>query len=257
MAAGGEVLAPEPRDQPVQWIDVRDLAAWILRMAERRAAGVFNATGPVTTMEAFLTGIRDATGGNAELTWVDERFLIDAGVDPFQELPLWLAPNVDPDWACFLSLDPSKAVEAGLSCRPLAETVRDTLAWARAAPAQGPKDVGVEMAPAGISPERERGAPRALAKAGRVSTVAFDVEAIRARFSALDGPTAFFDGPGGTQVPDSVVEAIAAYLRESNANLGGPFATSRASDALFVEARDGRRAVPRRLARTRSASART
>ena len=62
------------------------------------------------------------------------------------------------------------------------------------------------------------------------STVAFDVAAVRARFSALDGPTAFFDGPGGTQVPDSVIEAMASYLRESNANLGGPFETSVRSD---------------------------
>src|ERR671910_2680434 len=62
--------------------------------------------------------------------------------------------------------------------------------------------------------------------------VALDVAAVRARFSALDGPTAFFDGPGGTQVPDSVIDAIASYLRESNANLGGPFGTSRRSDEV-------------------------
>jgi cysteine desulfurase family protein (TIGR01976 family) len=69
-----------------------------------------------------------------------------------------------------------------------------------------------------------------------VSTLAFDVAAVRARFSALDRPTAFFDAPGGTQAPDSVIEAMAAYVRESNANLGGPFETSRRSDALIVSA---------------------
>jgi cysteine desulfurase family protein (TIGR01976 family) len=69
-----------------------------------------------------------------------------------------------------------------------------------------------------------------------VSTVAFDVAAVRARFSALDRPTAFFDAPGGTQTPDSVIEAMAEYLRESNANLGGAFATSRRSDAVVVSA---------------------
>jgi cysteine desulfurase family protein (TIGR01976 family) len=69
-----------------------------------------------------------------------------------------------------------------------------------------------------------------------VSAIAFDVAAVRARFSALDRPTAFFDAPGGTQAPDSVIEAMAAYLRESNANLGGPFETSRRSDALIVSA---------------------
>ena len=69
-----------------------------------------------------------------------------------------------------------------------------------------------------------------------MSTVALDVAAVRARFSALDRPTAFFDGPGGTQTPDEVIEAMASYLRESNANLGGPFETSRRSDALVVSA---------------------
>jgi cysteine desulfurase family protein (TIGR01976 family) len=66
-----------------------------------------------------------------------------------------------------------------------------------------------------------------------MSTVAFDVAAVRTRFSALQRPTAFFDGPGGTQVPDSVVEAISSYLREANANLGGPFETSRRSDEVL------------------------
>jgi cysteine desulfurase family protein (TIGR01976 family) len=70
-----------------------------------------------------------------------------------------------------------------------------------------------------------------------MSTVALDVAAVRSRFSALDRPLAFFDGPGGTQAPDSVIDAIAAYLREANANLGGPFATSVRSDVLVLEAR--------------------
>jgi cysteine desulfurase family protein (TIGR01976 family) len=69
-----------------------------------------------------------------------------------------------------------------------------------------------------------------------MSTVALDVAAVRARFSALDRPTAFLDAPGGTQTPDEVIEAMAAYLRESNANLGGPFETSLRSDALVVSA---------------------
>jgi cysteine desulfurase family protein (TIGR01976 family) len=69
-----------------------------------------------------------------------------------------------------------------------------------------------------------------------MSAVAFDVSAVRARFSALDRPTAFFDAPGGTQTPDAVIEAMRAYLRESNANLGGAFESSRRSDALVVSA---------------------
>src|SRR3954469_7758547 len=70
-----------------------------------------------------------------------------------------------------------------------------------------------------------------------MSTVAFDVEAVRARFSALRRPLAFFDGPGGTQTPDEVVAAIARYLHEDNANLGGAFETSRRSDAVVTAAR--------------------
>src|SRR5437868_13196628 len=70
-----------------------------------------------------------------------------------------------------------------------------------------------------------------------MSTVALDIDAVRKRFSALRAPTAFLDGPGGTQVPDSVIDAIAGYLRESNANLGGPFGTSRRSDALMTQSR--------------------
>ena len=71
-----------------------------------------------------------------------------------------------------------------------------------------------------------------------MSTVAFDVAAARARFSALQRPTAFFDGPGGTQTPDSVIEAISSYLREANANLGGPFVTSLRSDQVVDAAHD-------------------
>jgi cysteine desulfurase family protein (TIGR01976 family) len=70
-----------------------------------------------------------------------------------------------------------------------------------------------------------------------VAALALDVDAVRARFSALDGSWALFDGPGGTQAPDSVIDAIAAYLRESNANLGGPFEASVRSDALVADAR--------------------
>ncbi len=71
----------------------------------------------------------------------------------------------------------------------------------------------------------------------RVTTVAFDVDAVRARFSALSSPLAFFDGPGGTQVPDSVIDAVASYFRKSNANVGGPYETSRRTEALITHAR--------------------
>ena len=157
IAAGGDVVAPEPRDQSVQFVDGRDLADWIVRMAEERRAGVFNATGPERpfTMESLLAGIRSATGSDARLTWVDERFLLEAGVEPFQDLPFWLAPSANPDFAGFLALDVSKALAARLAFRPLRETVADTLEWARTEPPPA-KDVGVRLDAAGISRERER-----------------------------------------------------------------------------------------------------
>src|SRR5918996_5758688 len=70
-----------------------------------------------------------------------------------------------------------------------------------------------------------------------MSTIVYDVEAVRARFSALQTGLAFFDAPGGTQVPDSVVDAVAGYLRESNANVGGPYGTSIRTEALIEQAR--------------------
>ena len=70
-----------------------------------------------------------------------------------------------------------------------------------------------------------------------MSTVTFDVEAVRGRFSALRQPLAFFDGPGGTQVPDSVIDAISSYYRESNANVSGPYETSRRTEVLVAQAR--------------------
>jgi cysteine desulfurase family protein (TIGR01976 family) len=70
-----------------------------------------------------------------------------------------------------------------------------------------------------------------------VSTLALDVETVRARFSALRQPLAFFDGPGGTQVPDEVIDAVSRYYRESNANVSGPYATSRRTEALVTQAR--------------------
>jgi len=70
-----------------------------------------------------------------------------------------------------------------------------------------------------------------------MSTVALDVEAVRARYSALRQPLTFFDGPGGTQVPDEVIDAVSRYYRESNANVSGPYETSRRTEALVAQAR--------------------
>src|SRR5205807_6590644 len=78
---------------------------------------------------------------------------------------------------------------------------------------------------------------RIVVASSSMSTVALDVQAVRARFSALRQSLAFFDGPGGTQVPDEVIEAVSRYYRESNANVSGPYSTSRRTEALVTQAR--------------------
>ena len=157
IADGGSVLAPEPRHQPTQLVDVRDLAEWIVRLGEERTAGVFNATGPEepTSLEAVLEEIREALGTDVRFEWVSEEFARDSGLDPYQGLPLWIG-EAEPEGAAFQTADIGRALAAGLRFRPLAETARDTLAWARGDETPGPKDVGVAMAPAGIPREREQ-----------------------------------------------------------------------------------------------------
>ena len=128
VAAGGEVLAPGDPGRQVQIVDGRDLADWIVRMVEAGATGAYNATGPEypLTMGRMLEACRAATGSGAELVWVGEEFLVSEEVGEWMELPLWLA---DPEAAGLLSVDVSRALDSGLSFRPLGDTVRDTLAW--------------------------------------------------------------------------------------------------------------------------------
>lgn len=156
LARGGTVLAPAPADAPVQFIDARDAAAWHLRQAEQGGTGVFNLTGPVRdadsplTMAAFLDIAREALGTAAEFVWADEDFLVAQGVAPWSDLPVWVPRS----GAAMHRTDITRAVRAGLQCRPLAQTVVDTLAWVRqggavAAPG-GPARPAV-----GLSAERE------------------------------------------------------------------------------------------------------
>jgi 2'-hydroxyisoflavone reductase len=136
---GGDVLAPEPRVQPVQLIHARDLADWLLDMAEKGESGVFNATGPERplTMEGVLEAIVEETGSGARLVWVDEDYLVENGVEAWSDLPLWVAPGGNPEVANFLAVDVSKAVGSGLRFRPLAQTIRDTLEQAETFPQAG------------------------------------------------------------------------------------------------------------------------
>lgn len=158
LAEGGRVLAPRAPDQPVQLIDVRDLASWIVRMVEARATGVYNATGPASslTFGPMLERIRAASGGGAELVWIEEDLLAEAGVEPWDELPLWLDLPRNPDFQGFLAADISRALRAGLEFRALEDTVTDTLAWVRERPAEPRRPDGAPLPPpAGMAPERE------------------------------------------------------------------------------------------------------
>ncbi len=148
VARGGEVLAPDRPDRATQFIDARDLADWIVRMVEAGATGVYNATGPAErlAMGHLLDVCNAAGGGGATFTWVPEHFLLDAGIGPWMELPLWVPES---EGAGFSSVSIAKARAAGLTFRPLDVTVRDTLAWDAARPA------GTEYR-AGLGAEKER-----------------------------------------------------------------------------------------------------
>lgn len=128
MAAGAQVLAPAPADAPVQVIDARDLATWLLGMVERGATGTYNAVGPAepVTFSAFLEALTPP-GTATGVRWLDADATRAAGIDPEAAFPFYASPE-DAD---FFRLSAAKARAAGLTLRPLAETARDTLAWLR------------------------------------------------------------------------------------------------------------------------------
>jgi 2'-hydroxyisoflavone reductase len=145
VAAGGEVLAPDRPELRVQFIDVRDLAGWMVKMSAEQQTGTYNATGPAYELRmGKLLEECEAVGGDAKIVWVSEEFLEENGVEPFTELPLW----VPREYAGMLAVDCGKAIAAGLTFRPVSETIRDVLEWDtnRAEP---------DLA-AGLEPEKER-----------------------------------------------------------------------------------------------------
>ncbi len=146
MDRGGEVLAPGKPHRQVQLIDVRDLASWMLGCIERGRSGTFNATGPDKrmTMETVLADCAKAVEAEVEFTWVEDDFLLEAGVQPWTGLPLWL-PEAHNG---LLDMDIERALDAGLEFRPLEETARDTLEWDQERGAR------IHRAPA-IDPARE------------------------------------------------------------------------------------------------------
>jgi 2'-hydroxyisoflavone reductase len=152
MARGGEVLAPGNPTDPVQFIDARDLAEWIIRMAEQGAVGTYNATGPKDplTIGGMLDGIGKAVGASdAKLTWADADFLKSQNVRPWGDMPVWIPPVGAT--AGFAKVSVAKALAKGLTFRPLSDTAKVTLDWFKTQPAERQAKLR-----AGLTPEREK-----------------------------------------------------------------------------------------------------
>lgn len=122
---GGEMIAPGEPSDPIQIIDARDLTAWVIRMLEQETGGAFNAVGPATrmTMGEMLVVTRSTTGADTEFTWVAADFLSDHNAS----FPIWHAPSGE--FGAVHQVNGGRARAAGLTFRPVADTVRDTLEW--------------------------------------------------------------------------------------------------------------------------------
>jgi len=151
LGRGGDVLAPGDGTDPVQLVDARDLAEWTIRMVESRTLGVFNAAGPAfeLSMADMLCGVRAATSSGARLHWVPVSYLQEQKVRAWSDMPAWVPAT--PENAGFSRRSNRRAVEAGLSFRPLAQTALDTLAWFRTLPAERQANLK-----AGIKADREK-----------------------------------------------------------------------------------------------------
>jgi nucleoside-diphosphate-sugar epimerase len=147
---GGEILAPGDGSDPVQFIDVRDLSEWVIRLAESRVIGTFNATGPENplNMREMLRTISLGLHSKAQLTWVSADFLDSEHVSPWTDMPVWVPGSGDT--AGFARRNVGKARAAGLVYRNLATTALDTLDWYNQLPADRRT-----MLKAGLSEERE------------------------------------------------------------------------------------------------------
>lgn len=128
-AARGRIVAPGEPDRPLQYVDVRDLASWLLNALTNGRTGavdVISRSGHATT-KSLLQACLDATGSTGELVWISEEKLAAAGVEPWTQLPCWVPTTGE--FAGFLEADTSLAARTGLSCRPVEQTVADTWAW--------------------------------------------------------------------------------------------------------------------------------
>jgi 2'-hydroxyisoflavone reductase len=131
---GDDMVTPDKPQTPIQFIDVRDLAEFILKLIEDNASGIYNATGPdhEIMMGEFLDLCKLVSGSVATFHWASAEFLKEHEVAPWSDMPVWI-PDTDED-AGFSRVDVSKAMQAGLKFRPLEETIRDTIAWAETRP---------------------------------------------------------------------------------------------------------------------------
>ena len=159
---GGDVLAPGDGKDAVQIVDTRDLSEWMIRLAEAKAFGIFNAMGPgfELSMEAMLYGVRAATSAGARLHWAPADFLEKEKVSAWSDMPTWVPSGSDSGG--FSRRSNRKAMAAGLTFRPLAQTALDTLAWFKSLPAERQATLK-----AGIKPEREKEVLAALASLKR------------------------------------------------------------------------------------------
>src|SRR5215813_6825424 len=151
LAKGGEVLAPGDPTDPVQLIDARDLAEFSIRACENEITGVYNCTGPQSTltMSELLGGVRAVMSTDAALTWVGANFLEERGARPWADLPVWVPPRGRS--AGFARRDIRRALTKGLSFRPLAVTAKDTLDFYRSQPEERQSKLR-----AGLAPEAEK-----------------------------------------------------------------------------------------------------
>jgi 2'-hydroxyisoflavone reductase len=149
---GGDVLAPGPRDLPLQYIDGRDLARWMLHAADEGISGTFNTVSRPghATMESLLTAAVAATGSNANLVWVAPEVLDAAGVQGWTELPVWISP--DGEGASLHDGNVDAIYATGLVCRPVEETVTDTWRWLQA---EGDPPVKPGRPAHGLDPDKE------------------------------------------------------------------------------------------------------
>ena len=131
---GGDMITPDKPETPIQIIDVRDLSAFIVKLIEDNASGIYNATGPnyELTMGELLDACKLVSDTAATFHWASAEFLQEHEVAPWSDMPVWI-PDTEED-AGFSRVDISRAIQAGLQFRPLEDTIRDTIQWAETRP---------------------------------------------------------------------------------------------------------------------------